>query len=247
MKKIMLFLALLISPATWAAQCRVDIQHEVHVNSQRIAILRSSHDQAVLDQQNHLAIQGKKINLTAEQQAALADYRVQLTRLQPKAQHWADQALVQANQWVDEIANSLDAPQAFDNVKQAMASLWVEMQAEYLKDGELVVPAATFDAMQQRWQQQFAQARVVLSQQLFASAFTVMASHMQQEGGLDLNQLSKKMADLKGKLDTELKASHSSFAQQAGEWCETLNQLTLQEQQLHQKIPQLKGYQIFSL
>lgn len=44
MKKSFLTLALLMSSSTWAAQCQVDIQNEVHLNTQRIEILRTSSD-----------------------------------------------------------------------------------------------------------------------------------------------------------------------------------------------------------
>lgn len=79
MKKSFLTLALLMSSSTWAAQCQVDIQNEVHLNTQRIEILRTSSDKALIDKQNNLYIQGKRVSLNADQQAAVRQYREQLT------------------------------------------------------------------------------------------------------------------------------------------------------------------------
>ncbi|EGQ8222030.1 YggN family protein [Vibrio cholerae] len=247
MKKSFLTLALLMSSSTWAAQCQVDIQNEVHLNTQRIEILRTSSDKALIDKQNNLYIQGKRVSLNADQQAAVRQYREQLTSLLPKAQRWADDSLKLANQLVDDVALSLEAPQAFNNVKTSMATLFAEAKAEYFKNGDLVVPAETFAAMQARWQQKLAQGKEVLTQQFFTSAFDVMANKMQQEGGVNLSQLGKNMADLKNKLDSKLKEQSSTFEKQGREWCDTLNKMTQQEQQLHKKIPQLKNYQVFTI
>ncbi len=239
MKKSFLTLALLMSSSTWAAQCQVDIQNEVHLNTQRIEIRRTSSDKALIDKQNNLYIQGKRVSLNADQQAAVRQYREQLTSLLPKAKL--------ANQLVDDVALSLEAPQAFNNVKTSMATLFAEAKAEYFKNGDLVVPAETFAAMQTRWQQKLAQGKEVLTQQFFTSAFDVMANKMQQEGGVNLSQLGKNMADLKNKLDSKLKEQSSTFEKQGREWCDTLNKMTQQEQQLHKKIPQLKNYQVFTI
>ncbi|MEK6177533.1 DUF2884 family protein [Vibrio cholerae] len=159
MKKSFLTLALLMSSSTWAAQCQVDIQNEVHLNTQRIEIRRTSSDKALIDKQNNLYIQGKRVSLNADQQAAVRQYREQLTSLLPKAQRWADDSLKLANQLVDDVALSLEAPQAFNNVKTSMATLFAEAKAEYFKNGDLVVPAETFAAMQTRWQQKLAQGK----------------------------------------------------------------------------------------
>lgn len=244
MKKSFLTLALLMSSSTWAAQCQVDIQNEVHLNTQRIEILRTSSDKALIDKQNNLYIQGKRVSLNADQQAAVRQYREQLTSLLPKAQRWADDSLKLANQLVDDVALSLEAPQAFNNVKTSMDTLFAEAKAEYFKNGDLVVPAETFAAMQTRWQQKLAQGKEVLTQQFFTSAFDVMANKMQQEGGVNLSQLGKNMADL---MDSKLKEQSSTFEKQGREWCDALNKMTQQEQQLHKKIPQLKNYQVFTI
>ncbi|HCZ9707066.1 TPA: DUF2884 family protein, partial [Vibrio cholerae] len=65
--------------------------------------------------------------------------------------------------------------------------------------------------------------------------------------GVNLSQLGKNMADLKNKLDSKLKEQSSTFEKQGREWCDALNKMTQQEQQLHKKIPQLKNYQVFTI
>lgn len=247
MKKTILAFAVLMSSSTWAAQCRVDIQNEVHLNTQRVEILRTVSDTALIDKQNNLYIQGQKIALTVDQKNAVRRYREQLVNMVPKAQRWADDSLKSANQLVDEVATSLEAPQAFDNVKQSMATFFADAKAQYFKNGDMIVPAETFEAMQNRFQQQFSRGNEVLTQQFFASAFDVMSTKMQKEGGLNLTQLGKNMADLKTKLDVKLKEQTSTFEKQGQEWCDALNEMTQQEQQLHKKIPQLKNYQVFTI
>lgn len=153
-----------MSSSTWAAQCQVDIQNEVHLNTQRIEIRRTSSDKALIDKQNNLYIQGKRVSLNADQQAAVRQYREQLTSY-CQSSAMADDSLKLANQLVDDVALSLEAPQAFNNVKTSMATLFAEAKAEYFKNGDLVVPAETFAAMQTRWQQKLAQGKEVLTQQ----------------------------------------------------------------------------------
>lgn len=247
MNKTLLILSFVASSSTWAAPCQVDIQNEVHLNTQRIEILRASNDRALIDKQNNLYIQGKKVALSAEQKNAVRRYREQLTNMVPKVQRWADDSLKVANQLIDEVSHSLEAPQAFSNVKTSLATLITEAKAEYFQEGDLIIPAETSAEMQTRWQQKLSQGKEVITQQFFSSAFDVMASKMQQEGSLNLNQLASNMASLKVSLEAKLKQQSGIFQQQGREWCDALNTLTQQEQQLHQIIPQLKNYRVFAI
>jgi hypothetical protein len=230
-----------------AAQCRVDLQNEIHIDEQRIEIHQASGETAIFDDANNLYIHGEKVELDANQQAAIEAYRESMSAYLPRAKQMASDGLALANDVIDDIAKSLDAPEAFDNVKASMKQFYADLEARYYKGGDLVLPAESFDSMASSWSDDYDKAMEIFNDEFISSAFDAMSEKMKQDGGLNLTELADSMTEIKQKLEQRYKEHSQEVEQQAEEFCDSLDEMAEQELDLHDKIPELKDYKTFTI
>ncbi|MDE1310376.1 YggN family protein [Vibrio aestuarianus] len=247
MKKIILLASMLLSSPLWAAQCRVNVGHEVHLDGEKVEIIKTSTDKVLMDDQNNLYIHGERVELDAEQQSALEKYQEDINTALPKAKQLASDGLALANDILDDVAASIDSPNAFDKVKQSMTEFFADIESRYYQGDDLVLPAQTFESMSETWAEDFENAKALFNQEFIASAFEALSSKMQQEGGLNLTELANTMAELKDKLAVRINEYSNQIQKENDDFCESLDNMVEQEQQLHQKIPELKDYQVFTI
>ena len=235
------------SVSSQAAQCRIDIKNQVTLDGDTLEIAHSGGDKVVVDGDNNLFIHGEKVELDAIQQAAIEKYRQQMNNYLPQAKKLADDGIALANDLIDDVATSLEAPGAFDDVKIAVKDFYADVEARYYKDGDLILPAQSFDEMSQSWAEDFAKAKEIFTSEFLSDAMVVLSEKMQQDGGLNLTELSESMYALKAKVEKRM-AEHAKESEvKAQEFCESLDQMAEQEQDVLKKIPQLKDYQVFSI
>lgn len=247
MKKVLLTLPLLLSSQVYAAQCKVDLKNEIHLNDNKLEIYQTSGEVAVLDDKNNLTIHGEQIELDPEQKQAVNEYRESLNDYLPRAKKIARDGLALANDIVDDVAVSFDAPEAFDGVKQSMQEFYADIEARYYKDGDLVLPADSFAALSDTWSEDLDKAMALFNEEFITSAFGAMSEKMKQEGGLNLTEMANAMSELKERISKRLEEHQVDVEQQSEEFCESLDEMAEQEQQLHKKIPQLKDFQVFTI
>ncbi|EOK5763863.1 YggN family protein [Vibrio vulnificus] len=247
MKKLAIFLPLVVTASVHAAQCRVDIKNEVRLDGEVLEIHQTNGDKAVVDASNNLYIHGEKIELNGDQQAAIEEYRENLNAYLPRAKQVAEESLALANDIIDDIAVSLDAPNAFDNVKTAVKDFFTDVESRYYKEGDLILPADSFASMTESWQDDFQRAQEIFNKEFISSAFDAMSSKMKQEGGLNLSAMSQSMTELKQKVQERLQQHSKEIEQQTQDFCDSLDDMAVQEQDLLKKIPELKNYQVFTI
>ncbi|MDE1252414.1 YggN family protein [Vibrio aestuarianus] len=247
MKKIILLASMMLSSPLWAAQCRVNVGHEVHLDGEKVEIIKTSTDKVLMDDQNNLYIHGERVELDAEQQSALEKYQEDINTALPKVKQLASDGLALANDILDDVAASIDSPNAFDKVKQSMTEFFADIESRYYQGDDLVLPAQTFESMSETWAEDFEKAKALFNQEVIASAFEALSSKMQQEGGLNLTELANTIAELKDKLAVRINEYSTQIQKENDDFCESLDNMVEQEQQLHQKIPELKDYQVFTI
>ncbi|UPQ88530.1 YggN family protein [Vibrio sinaloensis] len=247
MKKSLVALPLLLSSQAFAAQCHIDLKNDIRLNDERLEIHQVSGETAIVDQNNNLTIHGESIELSADQQQAIADYRQSLNDYLPRAKQMAREGLALANEIVDDVAQSFDAPEAFASVKQAMQTFYDEIEARYYKDGDLILPADSFGSLSETWSEDFDKAKALFNEEFITSAFDAMSEKMKVEGGINLTEMANAMSELKERIAKRLAEHSQQVEKQSAEFCDSLDQMAEQEQQLHQKIPELQDYQIFTI
>lgn len=182
MKKLLTLSLLMVSATGYAAQCRVDIHNEVRMDGQSLEIRQTSGDKAVVDEDNNLFIKGELIELDAEQKAAIEAYREKMNAYIPQAKQLASDGLELANDIIDDVAASLDAPGAFDNVKVAVKDFFADIQSRYYKDGDFILPADSFESMTQGWTKDFEKAQEIFNKEFLASAFDALSKKNERRG-----------------------------------------------------------------
>lgn len=247
MKQLLTLSLILVSAGSYAAQCRIDLKNQLTLNGEQIEITQADGDTAKVDGDNNLFIHGEKIALDAEQQASIKAYRQKMNDYLPKAKQIADDSVALANEVIDDIAQSLDAPNAFDDVKKSVQEFYANVESRYYKDGDLILPAQSFAEMTQSWTDDFAKAKEIFTTEFMGNAMVVLSEKMQQDDGLNLTELSESMYELKARIAQRMAEHTKQAEQQAQDLCESLDDIAEQEQDVLKKIPQLKDYQTFAI
>ncbi|GEM74051.1 YggN family protein [Vibrio sagamiensis] len=245
MNKLLPLSLLMFSASGLTAQCHVDIKNEVRLDGQALEITKTNGEKVRVDNNDDLLIDGKLITLNESQKEAIKSYREKLNSYIPQAKHLADESLALANDIIDDIAQSIDSPAAFDNVKVAANKFFKDVEARYFKDGDFILPAESFDSMMQSWSKDLEKAQALFSSEFLGSAFEALSVKMKEDGGLNLTELSKSLSSLQAKVEQRLSEHSKEMEQKAKSLCDSLDGIAEQEQELHKKIPELKNYQVF--
>lgn len=247
MKPIIAITALSISSGVFAAQCNVDIENEVHLNGTALEIYQDGTSNVLINKNNDLYIHGEKIELDEMQQQAIESYREKMNVYLPRAKDIANDGLNLANDIIDDVSMSFDSSASFDKVKVALEAFFADVEARYYQDDEFVLQKDAFDSFVQNWRKDFDKAQEVFNSEFFTSAFDAMSEKMKQEGGINFTELANNMAELKERLAAKVAQQSKAIEKEAQNYCESLDEMAEQEQQLHQTIPELKDYQVFTI
>ncbi|MDR9828870.1 DUF2884 family protein [Vibrio sp. FNV 38] len=242
-----LMLTMAFTPSVFAAQCRVDIDNDVHISSERLDIIESDGSKLSVGENNQVTLKGEPLQLTVDQQQALQAYKQRLSDYGPKVKALTDEGLDLALNIVDDIATSIEAPEAFDNLKAAMTDYFSQLQSRYYSNDEFMLPATSFDEFIGQWQEEMDQARALFTSEFFEDAFIALSAKMEQDGSLNLTQMAEDMGQLKTKLEQRFSEHASQLKQGKDSLCEELESIQEQELELHEKIPQLESYRVFTI
>lgn len=226
-------------------QCNVDIQNEVHVDGTQVEIYQQNAPQVLIDKDNNVFINGKKLNLDAVQREAVEKYRQSMNEYLPKAKEIARNGLELAKSILDDISASFDNSEAFNSVKQVLEDFFNGLEKRYQKGNEFVLQEAAFGDAVDNWKEDFAAAKDTFNAEFFSSAFSALSEQMKQEGGINLTALKDKMVELQVSLDSKLKSESIELKKEAEQYCDDLEKVAEEEKMLHEKIPQLKNYKVF--
>ncbi|OEE75961.1 YggN family protein [Vibrio genomosp. F6] len=247
MKSVIGVMALTLSSSVYAVQCNVDIENEVHLNGSDLEIYKDGTPKVLINDDNHLYIHGEKIQLDDKQQQAIEEYREKMNAYLPRAKDIANDGLNLANDIIDDVSVSFDNSESFNKVKTALEAFFADVEARYYQGDEFVLQKDAFDSFIQNWQKDFDKAQEVFNSEFFTSAFDAMSEKMKQDGGINFTELANKMAELKEKLAAKVTEQSIVIEKEAQIYCESLDEVAEQEQELHEKIPELKNYQVFTI
>ncbi|USD64692.1 YggN family protein [Vibrio sp. SCSIO 43136] len=228
-------------------QCRVSLQSEVRVDGEQVKVYQQGNPKVLIDENNNLFIDGKQIELDAMQEEAINSYREKMNHYLPKAKQIAQDGVDLAKEIVDDISTSFDNSEAFDNVRTAIDQFYADLEARYYQEGEFRLKEQAFADVWSNWQANFDAMLDNFNSEFFSSAFTALSEKMKAEGGINLTELKEKMAELKASLESKVSEESEQIQQQAEQYCDDLEGVATEEQQLHEKIPQLKNYRVFTI
>jgi len=226
-------------------QCNVDIKNEVRLDGTQVEIYQDDSPKVLIDGDNNVFINGKKLDLNQMQRDAIASYREHMNEYVPRAKQIARDGLDLAQSALDDVAASFNNTDAFNNVKHALKGFFNKLEQRYQKEDKFVLQEAAFDDAVTRWKDDFSAAKETFNSEFFSSAFSALSEQMKDEGGLNLTEMKDKMMDLQASLRTKFKSESKDIEQDAIEYCDDLEKVAEEEKMLHQKIPELKNYKVF--
>ncbi|GAL12574.1 methyl-accepting chemotaxis protein [Vibrio astriarenae] len=238
---------MVLAPAVWATECRVDIDNDVYFSANSLKVGDTSGAYLEIDHEDQVTVEGEVLALTPEQQLAIESYKQRLAEYGPRVKQLTDDGLSVALDIIDEVSIAMDAPRAFDDLKSALADYFGRLQERYYSQDGFSVPAASFDELIEQWQQELEEAKALFTREFFEDAFNALSAKMNQEGGLNLTQMAEEMGELKGQLEQKFREHANQLKKDKDSLCDELEGMKQQEQELHQKIPQLKNYRVFTI
>lgn len=226
-------------------KCDINIQNELRLKDNVVSVYQQGKPKVVIDQNNQIFINGDKLDLNQLQQQAVKTYREKVSTYIPKAKEIADQGVELANEVIDDVSNSFQDPNSFNNLKQAMNDFYADIESRYYNNGEWVLKKDAINQAISNWKSDSAAAMQRFNGEFFSSAFAVLSKQMQQDGSVNLSELQNKLIDLKANVQSKLETNSAELQKEANTYCENLQGLAKDEAELRQQIPELKGYEVF--
>lgn len=248
MNKTLLAILLALSSFSALAQaprCDININNELHLKDDVVSVYQQGEPKVVIDQENQLFINGKKIDLNQMQQQAVKTYREKVSLYVPKAKDIADQGVELANEVIDDVSESFNDPDSFNNLKKAMDDFYSDVESRYYNDGEWVLKKDAVSEAIANWKADSAAAMQRFNGEFFSSAFAVLSEKMKADGSVNLSELQNQLIDLKAKVETKLQSQSVELQQEATDYCVDLQGIAKDEETLRQQVPELKGYEVF--
>ncbi|MBD1575141.1 YggN family protein [Vibrio sp. S11_S32] len=248
MKRTLLSVALTLTSVSAMAQvprCDINIDNELHLKNEQVSVYQQGKPKVVIDQNNDLFINGKKITLNQTQENAVKAYREKVSEYIPKAKKIGDDGMTLANQVIDDISASFNNSKAFDNVKTAVDGYYADIESRYYNNGEWVIKKDAVKDALSNWKQESAAAMQKFNGEFFSSAFAVLSEKMKTDGSVNLTELQTQMTDMKKQIETRLQSQSQQLQKEANAYCGNLHDLVSEEKTLHQQVPQLKNYSVF--
>ncbi|MFV0576331.1 MAG: DUF2884 family protein [Vibrio sp.] len=248
MKKTLLVTTLALTSSVAMAQtpqCKLEINNEVHLKDNVVSVYQNNQPKVVIDKSNQLFINGDKVSLNSTQQKAVTSYREKISTYIPQAKEIADKGVKLASDVIDDVSDSFNDPNAFDNLKKSVDDYYAEIQSRYYNNGEWVLKKnAVSDAMA-NWKSDSATAAKRFNNEFFSSAFTALSAKMKEDGSVDLMALQTKLSELKNNVQTKLESQSVEIENEAKEYCGDLQGIAKDEVELRKQVPQLKDYEVF--
>ncbi len=231
-----------LSFSAQAAVCQVDTANRVVLDSRTVQVSNSSGQQASLAPGGVLTIAGRGVALSAEQKTAINQYRQQLNDYIPKVNALATNGRQVANLLVDKLEQDFTQPGSFANSRATINGFLDQVEARYHQGEQWIIPANALGQFEQQWQSEFKSMQMTLNQQLFSDGLAAMSEGQQ---GINLTQLSQKMAALKKTLTVDFQQQSRQIDKQAQSLCDQLSQTQQKEQALVNAIPAWQAYRVF--
>jgi hypothetical protein len=244
--KILALLTLFISFSSLANQCAVSVMPGVHTDGQRLSIEAepSAPNKLAIGSDDSVAIHGQSLTLSADQKSAIHSYRQSIGEHVAKVNAFARDNSYFLVDMLDEIGEVIGDKQALTGLKQTLISYASETQ---VSEGEDMPTLASLDELFKRWTKQLVKAKDLFDEEFVTSVWDALSSKVKDTEGLNLSALSDMLTMLKERVEDRWNNHEQQVDDQQKQLCESLNQLIKQEQLLHEKIPELKGYQVFTI
>ncbi|KZN52270.1 DUF2884 family protein [Pseudoalteromonas luteoviolacea] len=254
MKNTIISLAILSSTSVYAHNdhdfsitndnCQVEFHNNVKITPQEVFITQSGNQQMMITANGTLYINDQDIQVTPEQQRALALYAETLRVELPKVADVATEAVGIASVALDEVATAFDL-NSLDDLSGLLDELNDEVHNTFYQEGSFVMGEEVMSNFGEKFEHEF-ESRVesAVKSAMFESIGTLLmsiGSEMKQANG-DFNTFEQRMEKLGESIEQRVTLQAEQLESRAESLCHQFEKIAIQEERLSQSIPTLSGY-----
>ncbi|MDD9176122.1 DUF2884 family protein [Aliivibrio finisterrensis] len=245
-KKIIALGMLVVTSNTWAAMCPVTVENDLLLTPTGEVKVDKAQDKLRIDQNGRVFVNGDELDLTQEQKLAIEKYQQQVVSYMPSVVDFADKGIAAANDFVNEIEISFDAEGSFDSVKNKIDEYGVTAKQKFYKGKDLVLEHDFFKEVDTTWKSDFEVMIQSLDKELFASVFNSLSDKM-QNGELNFSELQQQFSEVQTSIKAKMSEHSKEIKEDAQELCDSAKEIAEEEKTLHQLIPELQPYPVFTI
>ncbi len=243
MNKLLLVFVIIFSPGLFAEQCQIRLKNELHHSHDYVEIVLENGQIAKLYQDNHLVIDNKEYPLTSEQKVVLKDYREMVVSGINQYQQLTSGYIEQIDSIIDELSSVLGDSNNLDALKTKMHSFWEQASADYYQDGQFVMGSSAFTQLDELWNKM----KAFFDQEAMADLWATFSEGVGKLSELSFSEFASLIQELNNKIYQHWQQFSEKKEFQQKQLCDSFNQLIDQEESLHESIPELKNYQVFTI
>lgn len=245
-KKTIALGILVMSFNSWASMCSVVVKNDVLLSPAGDMKVEKAQDKLRIDQEGRVFVNGKELDLTKDQKLAIEKYQQQIANYIPTVVDFTDKGIAAANDFVNEIEISFDAQGSFDSVKNKIDEYGVTAKQKFYHGKDLILEHDFFKEVDTTWKNDFEVMIQSLDKELFASVFNSLSDKM-QNGELNFSELQQQFSEVQASIKTKMNQNSKEIKADAQELCDSAKEIAEQEKTLHEFVPELQAYPVFTI
>lgn len=261
MKNLLLVSALICTPAAIAhndnnagisfsnEQCNVEFKNDVRIKPSELEIFTASNQFMRFSSNGSLTINGDQVSINSEQRQALIQYSDNLRTQLPEVANIALDGVKIAGVALEEVANAFNID-GIDDLSGLMDDIKSEVENTFYQQGTFVMGQQSFNQFGENFEHQFEeQIETVVESammQSMGSILVALGSELLGPGG-DMDAFEQRMENMGAQIEEKVELHANALEKRANSLCENFANIAYQEEQLVAQLPQLQGYELFTI
>jgi hypothetical protein len=261
MKKLLLVSALICTPAAIAHnnddsgisfssdECNVEFKNDVRISPSELTVLTANNRIMQYTTNGELTVNGELVALNLGQREALNHYSDSLRTQLPEVANIALEGVKIAGVALNEVGNAFNID-GLENMSELMDDIKVQVEKTFYQQGTFVMGQQSFNQFAENFEQQFEQqietAVESAVMQSMGSILVAVGSELLGSGG-DMDAFEQRMENMGTQIEEKVALHASALEERANALCDNFADIAKQEVQLVMQIPQLQGYELFTI
>ncbi len=245
--KKMIFAAMLfVAPYAWSAMCPVTVENSLLLTQSGEIKVEKQQDKLRIDSEGRVFVNGQELTLSEEQKLAVEKYQQQITNYVPAITEFADQKMANVNDFILEVETVLDNQGSFDAVKEKINQYGLSIKKNFYQGQDFIINHQFLNELSTTGSSNIQEMIKSLDKELFASVFNSLSAKM-KNGELNFSELQQQYNEIQETLKVQIDKQSKEIKQHARGLCDSAKEIAEEENSLHQLIPELDGYPVFSI
>ena len=230
-------------------QCNLEFNNSLRLDKNVIEITDEDNQVMRIDNRANVYIEGKKVELSNAQRAAVSDYADGLREQLPQVADIALEGVKLASVALAEVSKTLDIP-AFESLGSLMNDVSTEIHNSFYDGDTFVFDQDNLDAMGAAFGSEFeAKIEKAVEETMMESIGSILVavgSELLSSGG-DMNAMENKFENMGKAIEEKMEKEAAGLEKKAEALCGSFLVLAQQENELQSLLPGIKNYDLFTV